>query len=135
MSHIPQIQGRSRHAVALGVAAALMLFGASSANAQWAAKPAPALPHTLLDQACSGSVVLALVFESNGQVRDARVVRGSGISTLDQVARDGAMKWRLDPAALRPSDMTEGRQHLVKFFQNAQVSRRVEPVTAFWSEL
>ena len=80
-------------------------------------------------------MVLGLVFESNGRGADARVLRSSGISGLDEVARQGAVRWRMNPASVRPSDLTEGRQHLIKFYQNAKVSRRVEPVTAFWREL
>ena len=80
-------------------------------------------------------MVLGLVFESNGQVRDVRIVRSSGVSALDDVALKGAMQWRLNPASLQPSDMTVGRQHLVKFFQNAKVSRRIEPYEAHWQEL
>jgi TonB family protein len=79
--------------------------------------------------------VLGLVFESNGQVRDAQIVRSSGISQLDSIAQSGAMKWRLDPSSLQPSDMTQGRRHLVKFYQSAKVARRVEPFSAFWKEL
>jgi len=135
MSQQPQTLARSRHVAYGVVAAVLLLLGANSANAQWAAKPAPSLPRTVLDQAWSGSVVLGLVFESNGQVRDVQVVRSSGFSGLDDIARNGASKWRLDPAALRPSDLTQGRRHLVKFFQSAQIAKRVEPFSAHWKEL
>jgi len=75
------------------------------------------------------------MFENNGQVRDVRVIRSSGIGALDEIALRGAMGWRLNPASLQPSDMTVGRQHLIKFFQSAKVSRRVEPFTARWQEL
>ena len=128
-------KSRSRQVACIAVVAVLSLFGAGAAHAQWASKPAPPLPHSLLDQAISGSVVLGLVFESNGQVRDVRLVRSSGFSALDEIALKGAMRWRLNPASLQPSDMTVGRQHLVKFFQNAKVSRRVEPFEAHWQEL
>ncbi len=111
------------------------LFAASSAHAQWASKPAPALPRTIVDQGWSGSVVLGLVFESNGQVRDAHILRSSGFAGLDEVALRGAMRWRLDPSALQAGDTTVGRQHLIKFFQDARVSRRVEPFQAYWKEL
>jgi len=80
-------------------------------------------------------VVLGLVFESNGQVRNAQIVRSSGMDELDEIARKGALRWRLNPASLTASDMTTGRQHMIKFYQNARVSRRVEPITAFWKEL
>ncbi len=122
--------------VACGVVVAVVsLLAASSAHAQWASKPAPSLPRTVLDQAWSGSVVLGLVFESNGQVRDAHILRSSGFAGLDEVALRGAMKWRLDPSSLQAGDTTVGRQHLIKFFQDARVSRRVEPFQAYWKEL
>lgn len=124
----------SRHVAVLVAVAVVSLF-ASSASAQWAAKPAPPLPKSILNQAYSGSVLLGLVFERNGQVADARVLRSSGISGLDEIARQGALKWRMNPANVSPSDMTAGRKHLVKFYQNAKVSRRVEPITAYWREL
>lgn len=79
--------------------------------------------------------MLGLVFESNGRVSDVRVIRSSGTAALDEIAQRGAMRWRLNPASMRPSDITVGRQHLIKFFQNANVSRRVEPYSAFWQEL
>ncbi len=135
MSQHVQYTKWSRHAVCLVVAAVTSLLAAGSAQAQWAAKPPPTLPRPILDQAISGSVVLGLVFESNGQVRDVRIVRSSGTESLDEIARKGALAWRLDPASLTASDMTTGRRHLIKFFQNARVSRRVEPFTAFWKEL
>ena len=56
-------------------------------------------------------------------------VAGGGIEA------EGAMKWRLNPASLQPSDTTVGRQHLVKFYQNAKVSLLVEPYEAHWQEL
>ena len=135
MSQHTQITSRSRQVACIAIVALLSLFGASAAHAQWAAKPAPPLPRSVLDQAASGSVVLGLVFESNGQVRDVRILRSSGNSALDEIAQTGAMRWRLDPASMAASDTTVGRRHLIKFFQNANVSRRVEPISARWQEL
>ncbi len=126
---------RSRHIAYLVIVAVVSLLGANSAHAQWTAKPAPPLPHSILDQQYTGSVVLGLVFENDGHVKDVRIVRSSGITGLDEVARAGAMNWRMNPASLRAGDTTQGRQHLIKFYQNAKVSRRVEPITAFWREL
>lgn len=135
MSQQPQTTARSRR-VAYGVCAAvLLLLGANSVQAQWASKPAPALPRTVLDQGVSGSVVLGLVFESDGRVRDARIVRTSGVTGLDEVALDAAMKWRLAPGSVQASDMTSGRRHMIKFYQDSRVARRVEPIKAFWTEL
>lgn len=126
---------QSRFVSCVVAAAGLLLLGTTSARAQWAAKPAPPLPHALLEQAQSGSVLLNLVFDQSGQVTNAQVIRSSGVSGLDQVAREGAMRWRLNASAVQASDTTVGRKHLVKFFQDARVARRVEPITAFWKEL
>ena len=117
------------------VVAAVLLLGTGSAQAQWAAKPAPTLPRTVLDQGVSGSVVLNLVLARNGSVSDVQIVRGSGVSGLDRIALEGAMKWRLDPNSVRDSDLTAGRRHMIKFYQDARVARRVEPYKAFWKEL
>ena len=125
----------SRHMAYAAVVAVLLLFGASSVQAQWVAKPAPVLPRSVLDQGLSGSVVLNLVFARDGSVADVQVVRGSGVSGLDRLAVEGAMKWRLDPSSITYSDQSAGRRHLIKFFQNSQVARRVEPFKAFWREL
>ena len=124
----------SRQAACGAVVAALLLFGASAAQAQWVAKPAPVLPRSILDQGLSGSVVLNLVFARDGRVTNAQVVRSSGISGLDRVALEGARKWRLNPAAVTYADQA-GRNHVIKFFQSERVARRVEPFTAYWKEL
>ena len=125
----------SRRVAYGAMVAVLLLFGASSVQAQWVAKPAPVLPRAVLDQGLSGSVVLNLVFARDGSVTDVQVVRGSGISGLDRLAVEGAMKWRLDPSAISYSDQSAGRRHMIKFFQDARVSRRVEPFSCFWTEL
>ncbi len=79
--------------------------------------------------------MLNLVFSRDGHVTDVQMVRGSGISGLDRIAMQGAMKWRLDPSAVSYADQSSGRRHMIKFFQNEQVSRRLEPFDAFWKEL
>ena len=79
--------------------------------------------------------MLNLVFARDGHVTDAEVVRSSGVSGLDRIAVEGAMKWRLDPSAVTYADESAGRRHLIKFFQDGRVAKRVEPFRAFWKEL
>ena len=135
MSQQPKTTAGARRVIYGVCAAAVLLLGANSAQAQWASKPAPPLPRPILDQALSGSVVLRLVFAGDGRVANAEVERSSGNAGLDSIAREGAMRWRLNPAALQASDTTVGRRHLIKFYQNPRVARRVEPFKAFWKEL
>ena len=74
------------------------------------------------------------MLEESGRVRDVQVVRSSGIAALDNLAVEGASKWRLDPASIRPSDLTRGRDHIIKFYQDARVVKRVPPVKEYWVE-
>ncbi len=126
---------RSRPVGAIALVAVLLLIGAGTSNAaEWSSKPAPPLPLSILDQGWQGSVTLRLLLESSGRVRDVQIVRSSGITALDNLAREGASKWRLDPASVRASDVTSGRNHIIKFYQDARVGKRVPPVKAFWVE-
>ena len=126
---------RSRPVGAIALVAVLLLFAAGTSNAaEWSSKPAPPLPLSVLDQQWQGSVTLKLILENSGRVRDVQIVRSSGIPALDSLAREGASKWRLDPTSVRPSDLTSGRNHIIKFYQDARVGKRVPPVKAFWVE-
>ena len=80
-------------------------------------------------------MVLRLVFANDGSVANAQIIRSSGNPGLDDIAREGAVKWRLNPGTVQASDTTVGRRHLIKFLQNGRVARRVEPYKAFWKEL
>ena len=126
---------RSLPVGAIALVAVLLLAAAGTVNANgWSSKPPPPLPLPVLDQGWQGSVTLRLMLEESGRVRDARVVRSSGIPALDTIAVEGASKWRLDPASVRASDVTRGRDHIIKFYQDARVGKRVPPVKAYWVE-
>ena len=131
----PQTQHRSRPVGAIALVAVLLLAAAGTTNArEWSSKPPPPLPLPVLDQQWQGAVTLRLMLEQSGRVRDVQVVRSSGVPALDAIAREGASKWRLDPASVRPSDVTRGRDHIIKFYQDARVGKRVPPVKAYWVE-
>ena len=127
---------RSRPVVAIALVAALLLSAAGTANAaEWSSKPPPPLPLSVLDQQWQGSVTLRLMLEESGRVRDVQVVRSSGVPALDDIARAGASKWRRDPASVRGSDVTRGRDHIIKFYQDARVRKTyTPPVEARWVE-
>lgn len=126
---------RSRPVGAIALVAVLLLAAAGTSNAaEWSSKPAPPLPLPVLDQGWQGSVTLRLLLEQSGRVRNVQVVRSSGIEALDTIAREGASKWRLDPSSVRASDVTRGRDHIIKFYQDARVGKRVPPVRAYWVE-
>ncbi|CAN5174432.1 hypothetical protein BH20VER2_BH20VER2_16240 [soil metagenome] len=112
----------------------LLFIGAGTSHAQWSSKPPPPLPLPVLDQGWQGAVTLRLKLEPSGRVTNVQVTRSSGVPALDELARQGASQWRLNPADVRPSDMTRGRDHIIKFYQNTRVGKRVPPVSAFWVE-
>ena len=127
---------RSRPVGAIALVAVLLLAAAGTTNAaEWSAKPPPPLPLSVLDQQWQGSVTLRLKLEQSGQVRDVQIVRSSGNSALDTLAREGASKWRLNPASVRPSDVTRGRDHIIKFYQDARLRKTyAPPIAARWVE-
>lgn len=127
---------RSRPVGAIALVAVSLLAAAGTTNAaEWSAKPAPPLPLAVVDQQWQGSVTVRLMLEQSGRVRDVQVVRSSGVAALDDIAVAGASKWRLDPASVRASDVTRGRDHIIKFYQDARVRKAyTPPVTAYWVE-
>ena len=127
---------RSRPVGAIALVAVLLLAAAGTTNArEWSSKPAPPLPLPVLDQQWQGSVTLRLMLEQSGRVRDVQVVRSSGVPALDSIAREGASKWRLDPASVRAQDVTRGRDHIIKFYQDVRVRKTyTPPVAARWVE-
>ena len=127
---------RSRPVGAIGLVAVLLLAAAGMVNAaEWSAKPPPPLPLSVLDPQWQGSVTLRLMLEQSGRVRDVQVVRSSGVPALDNIAREGASRWRLDAGSVRASDMTRGRDHIIKFYQDARVRKTyTPPVAARWVE-
>ena len=132
--HTPVVH-RSLPVGAIALVAVLLLIGTGTSNAaEWSSKPAPPLPLPVFDQGWQGAVTLRLLLENSGRVRDVQVIRSSGTTALDTIAREGASKWRLDPASVRPSDLTRGRDHIIKFYQSATVRKTAPPVKAFWVE-
>lgn len=127
---------RSRPVGAIALVAVLLLAAAGAVNAaEWSSKPPPPLPLSILDQQWQGSVTVRLMLEQSGRVRDVQVVRSSGVPALDNIAREGASQWRLDPASVRASDLTRGRDHIIKFYQDARVRKTyTPPVAARWVE-
>jgi periplasmic protein TonB len=63
-------------------------------------------PRDLADQGIEGSVVLLVEITSAGAVRNARVAKSSGNSTLDRLAQEAIKRFRFAPAEVegQPSD-------------------------------
>jgi TonB family protein len=107
-----------------------------SAKAEWIEKPRPEFPLAVFHHGMEGSVVLSLTMDNSGQVTSSRVIRSSGYPSLDRLAREVSMKWRLAPHSVVPTDLTLGRLHLVKFTQpNAGYAKALAPGSSpLWVE-
>jgi TonB family protein len=99
------------------VIAVLLMLPFVFAKAEWIEKPKPGFPLHVYHQGMAGSVVVSLTLNQDGRVTSSRVIRSSGYATLDQLACEASMKWRLAPRFVVPTDLTVGRLHLVKFTQ------------------
>ncbi len=88
-------------------------------------------------QGLEGSVVVSLTLDRNGHVTGSQVIRSSGHSTLDQLARDASMKWRLSPETVLDTDLNVGRLELIRFRQhNGQYARALKPGDIpYWAQL
>ena len=108
-----------------------------SAQAKWVEKPRPEFPLGVFYQGLEGSVVVSLTLDKSGRVTGSQVIRSSGHSTLDQLAREASMKWRLTPESVLDTDLNVGRLELIKFRQhNSQYAKSLRPGdTPYWALL
>jgi TonB family protein len=107
------------------------------AKAEWIEKPAPDFPLGVYYQGLDGSVVVSLTMDNSGRVTSSRVIRSSGHPTLDRLACEASMKWRLAPHSLVPTDLGVGRLQLIRFRQpNAGYAKALVPGSSpFWREV
>src|SRR6266508_2481568 len=91
------------------VIAVLLMLPFVFAKAEWIEKPAPDFPLGVYYQGLDGSVVVSLTMDNSGRVTSSRVIRSSGHPTLDRLACEASMKWRLAPHSLVPTDLGVGR--------------------------
>jgi TonB family protein len=84
-----------------------------------------------------GSVVVSLTMDNSGRVTSSRVIRSSGQTILDRLAREASMKWRLAPHSLVPTDLTVGRLQLIRFRRSDEGYARalVPGGTPIWREV
>ena len=122
--------------VALGgaLAALLVALPLTSANAKWLEKAKPSLPYGVYIDGLEGSVVLSLVLDRGGHVTDTQVLRSSGSSRLDSLAQDAALKWRLSPDAVVPTDLNKGRVEKITFIHRPPHGKALPPNTLpYWA--
>jgi TonB family protein len=121
------------------VIAVLLMLPFASVRAQWIEKPVPEFPLGIFYQGFEGSVVVSLTLDNNGRVTSSRVMRSSGHPSLDRLAREASLKWRLAPHAVVSTDLAVGRLQLIRFRQPHALFARGARVTPgespFWKEV
>jgi TonB family protein len=91
-------------------------FGATS---DWLSAPKPKFPTSSLKEGSEGSVKLRVTLAPDGHVVAANIVRPSGDPMLDRAAHQAVLRWRTKPSAIKPLDLTKGRETVVEFEQEA----------------
>jgi protein TonB len=109
--------------------ALFVLFGAFAAStvysarvSDWKEQPKPYFPPAALEANAQGFVRLRVILKKDGTVDHVVIVQGSSNRVLDDAARRGVLKWKLKHAAIKPSDVTAGREVVIDFREEAAVA-------------
>jgi TonB family protein len=109
--------------IVLCIAITLLAITRSALRASdWLSAPKPDFPSEALKGGSEGSVRLRIVLAKNGSVTQAMISKSSGDRALDETARKAVLKWRMKPDALKPTDLTSGREIVVDFRQEAPIA-------------
>jgi TonB family protein len=121
----------AKHAVIV----VLLLFSAMATQAReskWRKAPRPKFPKDALKEFVKGSVTIRAVLTTDGNVSTARVAKSSGDARLDDAAVKAVLKWKMDPGAVTPSDLKEGRPIVFDFAQEAMLGAVYADRTAWF---
>ncbi len=94
----------------------------ASHASDWLSAAKPEFPGEALKSSSEGSVRLRIVLAKSGSVTQATISKSSGNRTLDEAARKAVLNWKMKPAALKPTDLTSGREIVMDFRQEAPVA-------------
>jgi TonB family protein len=94
------------------------------AASDWLSAAKPRFPAAALKNGSEGSVKLRVVLSSDGRVKESVMLRSSGDAALDEIARKTVLTWKMKPSAIRPVDLTKGRETIVEFKQEAPIVAR-----------
>ena len=87
-------------------------------------QPKPAFPAAALEKNAEGAVRLRVVVEKNGNVDHAVITKSSGNKELDEAAQRGVLSWKMKHGAIKPADLTQGRNVIIDFREEAAIAAR-----------
>jgi TonB family protein len=96
----------------------------SAHSSDWLKSQRPKFPKAALQNYSEGSVRLRIVLTQDGSVRDVIIVKSSGDPTLDEAAQSAVLGWKMKLHAIKPADLTRGRETIIDFKQEASVAAR-----------
>jgi len=67
-------------------------------------------------------VKVRVTLSKDGSVAKTTVLKSSGDPILDQTAQNAVLEWRMKPSAIKPADMTKGRDEIIDFRQEAPIA-------------
>jgi protein TonB len=104
------------------IVAAVLTQLAYAQSKDWIKAPRPHFPAEALRHNSEGSVTMRLVVTPDGSVGRVTVVKPSSDQALDQAAEQAVRQWKMAPAAVKPGDLTKGRQVVIQFREEAPVA-------------
>jgi TonB family protein len=104
-----------------------------AAPSVWASAPKPKFPASALSKGSEGYVIVRTYIGQGGSVTRATISKSSGDSTLDDAARIAMLKWRMNPAAIKPEYLTKGYEQRIDFRQEAPVAARYRDRRGYFS--
>lgn len=120
-------------ALALLIVIVMLASPPVEAATVWLSAPKPKFPATALSRGSEGHVIIRMHIGQDGRVTRAAIAKSSGDSTLDNAARTAVLKWKMNPAAIRPEYLTKGYEHRIDFRQEAPVAVRYRDSHAYFS--
>jgi len=113
---------RLRLLLGVGALSIALPFFVDGSVSDWLSAPKPKFPTNALKNASEGSVKLQVELSKDGRVTRTTILRSSGDPALDAAAQEGVSKWKMKPSAIKPSDLTKGREAIVEFKQEAPIA-------------
>ena len=110
--------------LAFGCAIFVSIAPLKAMGSDWKEAPKPAFPAAALERNSQGAVMLRIVVTTQGAVDHVAVAKSSGDRALDEAARAGVLKWKMKRGAIKPLDMTQGREVIIDFREEAAVAAK-----------
>jgi TonB family protein len=72
------------------------------------------------------------VLTPEGNVKRATLLKSSGNPKLDQAAREAVLNWKMKAAAVKPADLSRGRDEIIEFRQEPILVARYQDRDAYF---